>query len=113
MKIEARNAPEFIRHLKALKKLGLLTSEFDIQGFCKLRRIENKLRSFAVQYCNGEIDSPTIERMIGRYVDKYRFIPGFAINLDPRGYTMKIIPDRQIDGMHKDLGGFYIIAPEF
>lgn len=41
---------------------------------------------------------------------------GFFINTDPRGYALKIDNDkvpRSIEDLQRDLGGYYILAPEF
>lgn len=41
-------------------------------------------------------------------------LKGLFINQDPRGYALKIKGEGgDYDGLHRDLGGYYILAPDF
>lgn len=89
-----------------------------------LRRLENRANAAATAQCNGESyngqpyrDDVAWERFIasitadvGRVLGS---VPrGFVLNSDPRGYALKIeglVPE----GMHKDWGGYGILAPDF
>ena len=93
---------------------------------CKqLRRIEVAAHRWAEQICNGEIDLSEDEQeaVIRNILDKVdrllhfraKNIPVF-VNLDPRGYALKIecgyATDDTYQSFPKDWGGYGIIAPE-
>lgn len=125
MKIEATNARGYVRHLEALETLNqtrphgpavTLTPE----EFGKLVRIERKANRDAVALCNGEIEQEEFEKREERHLAKVRALlghplPGLFVNGDPRGYALKIDPERQPlpEGMHTDWGSYGIIAPQF
>jgi hypothetical protein len=90
----------------------------------KVHRLENKAHKMAEDYCNGLYDSETWyeakENSILKRLDKIlnfkaQGIPVF-VNGDPRGYALKIADDytqaHKLE-IHKDWGGYGIIAPEF
>ena len=85
-----------------------------------LRRLETKANRVMVDYCNGDLDGPEVERFCLDYL-KPRLVKIFGkngyksiyINRDPRGYTLKVneIESKRING-YKDWGGYFIIAPD-
>jgi hypothetical protein len=111
-------------HIKALESLGFKASQFNT-----LRAIENEANHNAVSYCNGWINGEEYEIRkqvtISRVADLQRgkLPAGFFVNSDPRGYALKINagtdagetphPEYIPAGMHKDWGGYGILAPEF
>jgi hypothetical protein len=92
---------------------------------CKtLRTLEVRAHRFATDYCNGVSFADTDEKIdatIKEYKDQTRTIlgttgPDVFINLDARGYALKIddaIVRSQALDIHRDWGGYGIIAPEF
>lgn len=114
------------RHLKALEALGFVGS------FRTLRTLENRANYNAVLYCNGPayngIDSDVYETRQERIAEQVKKLfggtlpQGFFINGDPRGYALKINagneagmehhPEYIPEGLHKDWGGYGILAPE-
>lgn len=96
-------------------------TETDPVKLCKkLRHLETRGNALAVHYCNGTggVNSANWGDLSGAIVAKAVKIlgPGPAIfgNGDARGYFLKI-EDEQARGLkiHKDWGGYGIIAPEF
>jgi hypothetical protein len=87
----------------------------------KLHSIEVKAHRYAEQECSGEIEqSDERDKQILDAVDKItgfraKGIPVF-LNGDPRGYALKIddayMRQHNVD-LHKDWGGYGIIAPDF
>jgi hypothetical protein len=91
----------------------------------KIHSLELKAHKLATDYCNGEngVDSENWEDLsdaILAKVDKVlnfkrQGIPVF-VNGDARGYALKINDDYVRDNgieIHKDWGGYGILAPEF
>ena len=90
---------------------------------CKwLRRKEAAANRMAVDWCNGDLSSEdweaagenvlqSVNEMLGNNTEK---VPVF-VNGDARGYTLKIkdewIRENEIE-IHKDWGGFGILAPD-
>lgn len=89
-----------------------------------LRRLENRVNAAATTQCNGSSyggqpyrDDAAWERFIthttaevGRILGS---VPrGFFVNTDPRGYALKIEGELP-EGMHRDWGGYGILAPDF
>ena len=74
--------------------------------------------------CNGTVDysNSRLDKMIDKtkkkIVDLLPKLPieQIKINLDPRGYALKIqdkyIHENRIDDLHRDWGGYGILAPE-
>jgi hypothetical protein len=89
----------------------------------KLHRLEARAHRMAEDECNGlltEVQSEKLEASIIKSLDrilnfKAQDIPVF-LNGDPRGYALKIqdtyVREHNLD-IHKDWGGYGIIAPEF
>lgn len=113
-------------HLKALGALGFVGS------FRTLRTLENRAHRNAEQYCNGPeyhgIDQDEYFKRRERIEEQVKALfggtlpRGFFINGDPRGYALKINagneagqehhPEYIPQGLHKDWGGYGILAPE-
>jgi hypothetical protein len=110
-------------HIKALETLG-----FKATAFNRLRALENTAHWLAERYCNGTIEEAELEKRnagIEKAVAKLcgTLPAGFFINGDPRGYALKIDagngagetphPEYIPEGLHRDWGGYGILAPEF
>lgn len=130
------------RHFLALARLARATSpeqfrnpsDFEIGQslYRRLRPLENRAHRNAEQYCNGpyyggiegdeydkrqEAITEQVKRLFGGILPR-----GFFINGDPRGYALKINagneagqehhPEYIPQGLHKDWGGYGILAPE-
>lgn len=101
----------------------------------KLRKLEREGESLALRLCNGpafvggEAESDAIEnaiiskvqKILGNEPSRYKHSAPIFLNLDPRGYALKIkgewLDDRRNYGgfpndFHRDLGGYGIIAPD-
>lgn len=105
-------------HHKALETLAV-NGRTGLQLWRKLRRIEKRAQSFAVAYCNGNIDSDDWETFTQEFEqsvkETFGQIPqGFFVNGDPRGYALKLDNEKvQIpQGMDTDWGGYGILAAE-
>ena len=87
----------------------------------KLRRIEGAAHKLAEDACNFlNMESPAFKTRYSRIVKRVIDVVGqrvrVKINLDPRGYALKI--DDQVMNekgykLHRDWGGYGILAPEF
>lgn len=109
---------------------------------CKrLHRLEREANRKMVAYCNGDTEHLVrigrrpfftyhVTGVTSQDIDTYQeksLIPRLAkivgadnmekiyINRDPRGYTLKLTEAESLrhTGVHKDLGGYVIIAPDF
>ena len=82
-----------------------------------LRQIERKAHKWAEDSCNYEISERTearrhsiIERDVRR-VFGGELPQGFFINGDPRGYALKIDPEKgDTAGLERDWGGYGLLA---
>ncbi len=86
----------------------------------KLRRLENLAANMALDLCNGimtqhmsDIEHDSIKakviKLLGEPANHV-----FFINLDPRGYALKLTSEFSADkNIMRDWGGFGIIAPDF
>ena len=98
-------------NLKTIFKLDV-----DSVKLCKkLFRLENKAHRLAEDYCNGitdNIESETIK--IINKVKKILNTNEVFFNGDARGYALKLCDQFSKDkNIHKDWGGYGIIAPDF
>jgi hypothetical protein len=107
-----------VRHHDALKAMLPADSLMSgLQCWRKLRVIECKAARLALQLCNGpEISEQEQERIkaeVHTSVEKLfgRKLPGFFINLDPRGYALKLEPGSVPYPLHEDWGRYQILAP--
>lgn len=105
-----------------------------LQIWRALRKIECDANRAAIAYCNGESfslvrgsyvfdftkDATEAWELLSGYITSrvvgvLGILPaGFFVNGDPRGYALKIDPENGTvpPGMHKDWGGYGILAPE-
>ncbi len=105
-------------HHKALESLrGSRCKLTGLQLWRRLTRIERKANLAAVAYCNGEIQMDEWEwsNQTAQQAVKALFqgLPtGFFVNGDPRGYALKIDPEKATipEGMYKDWGGYGCLA---
>lgn len=111
-------------HLALAKFANVKGSEDDLANaglkiWRKLRRIEQEAHRMAESYCNGTIDSDSMDKAEAFFSkevgDILGQVPrGFFVNRDPRGYALKLDPEfmHVPDGMQKDWGGYGLLAPE-
>ena len=105
------------RHGDNLKSIFNL--DVDSVKLCKqLFRLENKAHKLALDYCNGvfegDIDkeSEKILSKVAKLLNTNTF--NMFLNTDARGYALKLFEDFSKDKpIHKDWGGYGIIAPDF
>ncbi len=117
MKIDAKNAQQYVRHCERLLELvsgGLFSGE---ELYTKLRALEKRAHNTATQYCNGEITTPQYEVKqisIMRALDRLGLAGKYFINGDPRGYALKTSGKLAEEyGLYSDWGGYGILAPDF
>lgn len=102
-------------NLKAIFNLNVNSVKLSKQLF----RLENKAHKLATDYCNGlingdsaEIESQKILSKVSKILNTNTF--NMFFNFDARGYALKFFEDFSKDKpIHKDLGGYGIIAPDF
>ena len=126
----------FLNHCSALARLARvrgpavsrIAAGAELWG--KLRRWEARGARLALRMCNGpgfrdgEIERET-ERIVAGVLSVLGRgrLPGMRVNLDPRGYALKISGDARggrtgfgsavFDGLLRDWGGDYLLAPDF
>lgn len=103
-------------HMEALDKIFPLVDGY--VAYERLRKFEKEASRKNTDYCNGDLSSEAHEawekKFLARLETKMGNLPeGFFINGDPRGYALKIKENFIPEGMHKDWGGYGILAPEF
>jgi hypothetical protein len=113
---------DILKHGNNLKRLFGLTCD-PIELCNKLHRLELKANRKACDYCNGVIDCDQWEIFSERTKCKVLDIIGqqwgaaVFINSDARGYTLKIddqwLKMRNENDIHRDWGGYGILAPDF
>ena len=132
MKIQIRNAYNYIQHTKTLAYLSGKYEPAEVKGmayvvegeeiYLKLCRLEARAHKLQVMDCNG--DAPAnIEQQENKIRAKVsELLPrlnDFFINGDPRGYTLKaketaVTRLRSLDlSTYTDWGGYFILAPKF
>lgn len=127
MTIQIKTA-QIDRHVNALAKL-LSTSNHEVamRAYKRLRRVEMEAERAAVAYCSiPNFDWEKARENVEWKVKKIfggKLPPGFFVNGDPRGYALKIDagqsyeseyhPEYIPEGLHRDWGGYGILAPEF
>jgi hypothetical protein len=108
------------RHHEALAQMlapKLQGKQDGLQTWRKLRRLEAKAGALALQLCNGpelsEAEQERIKASIHAGVERVfgRKPPGFFINLDPRGYALKLEPGSVPYPLREDWGRYQILAP--
>jgi hypothetical protein len=125
MKIPADKVHYFIQHCETLARLtgkdysneGKYAPYYEgLKIFQKLRRVENFANRMTTAECNGEATPEGWEDKVRDSVKKIfgREVAGFFVNGDPRGYTLKVREEQAKEaGLHKDWGGYGILAPEY
>jgi hypothetical protein len=108
-----------IRHGENLNRIFNLSK--DPVSLCRaVRRLEAEAHRFTTAHCNGEVNESTAETMETNILDsldrllnfRAQSIPVF-VNLDARGYALKIQSEYvENSDIHKDWGGYGIIAPD-
>jgi len=113
-------------HGENLKKVFNLPADTEPVKLCKkLFSLEVKAHKLAEDYCNGvnNVDSETWEPLTDKILEQIDKFTGFKnkgipvfVNGDARGYALKI-DDEYVRAnnikIHKDWGGYGIIAPDF
>jgi hypothetical protein len=114
-----------MRHgFNLIRAFNLPEGTLPVQLCKKVHRVEVEAHRMAEDLCNGVVDQENYadkkEQSILRRLDailnfKAQNIPVF-VNGDPRGYALKIddayVREHNLD-IHRDWGGYGIIAPEF
>jgi hypothetical protein len=111
------------KHGKDLLAIFPKATERDPVELCrKLRRLEAKGAAIALRLCNGpEYPEGESDRLVDALLGKVNELLGnhavpVFINLDPRGYALKIddewMREHREFSLHTDWGGYGIIAPE-
>ena len=96
-------------------------TERDPVKLCKkLRKIEHMAARIGLRLCNGpEYPEGALENTKAIVMQKLSAVLGahgvpVFINQDPRGYALKIRSEAAAKlTIHRDMGGYGIIAPEF
>ena len=99
-----------------------------LQAYKKLLNLEQRMHRIAEMECNGEGDQARHDKNWSALKEQVKalILPQFHVflhfNGDPRGYVLKIDPkdlkiggdmEKILHGMHRDFGGYYILAPDF
>ena len=113
------------KHGQNLKAVFNLDHNIDPVKLCKrLFRLENKAHKLAVDYCNGDIYADDYGHETSKILTKVQAILNnkkvIFVNGDARGYSLKILEEfttalrnRSNVNIHRDWGGYGIIAPDF
>jgi len=120
MKIEAKNAPAFVRHLQVLSTLAGVDYPYPFDVYESLVRLEKRAHRITTHLCHGEGDEDKHEAALER-IEKavHKLLPklgegAFFINRDPRGYALKVSEAEAKElNIHTDWGQYGILAPEF
>lgn len=102
------------RHVEELQKLGYIHKNLN-----SIRRVESGAHRLAERYANGDITEKELDNGILHFTNQVvRLFGGqapdnFFINLDPRGYALKIDQGEFYRPLtFTDWGGYGIIAPD-
>jgi hypothetical protein len=107
------------KHGEDLKKFFCLPADVDPIKLCKsLFRLENKAHRLAEDLCNWRQLDETVEKEVSAILEKACKILAcneneIFVNLDPRGYALKIHSEFARYFPYRDWGGYGIIAPDF
>lgn len=129
-----RRAAQLERHYKAISDLlnicGVSYPNADNmyrvakRTSSKLLQIERISHKAATDYCNGDINTDTFDRISGVQTINVQLLfknnlKGLFINSDARGYALKIKDDLMRGegiysniGLQTDWGGYGLLAPE-
>ena len=106
-------------HIKKLQSIGLCVD------FSDLKKLEKRGQKLAEDCCNFlSMEDATFKRRETRLLNDITkafngsLPPGFKLNLDPRGYALKLDFTKVRDNknyleIETDFGGFGILVPEF
>lgn len=102
------------RHIEELQKLGYIYDKMNA-----IKRVENRMHDLATRACNGTIDDKDLqtetEKVVGTVTRLFggELPDNFFINLDARGYALKINQSSKREALsYTDWGGYGILAPE-
>ena len=124
---KARMREQILNHGFKLKRIFFADTKYEGIGpveLCKkVHRLETKAHRMSEDYCNGIIDLEFEDRQESKIMKSLDNILNFKaqnipviFNGDPRGYALKIddeyVKAHNLD-IHRDWGGYGIIAPEF
>ena len=123
--MNAKTEAAVIEHGENLLRIFPYATERDPVKLCKrLRKLEKQGEALALRLCNGpefaegkddEIEAAIMAELDGLLYYKAAHIPVF-LNRDPRGYALKIkdswMRERHELRLHRDWGGYGIIAPD-
>ena len=130
MNKKQRQAEQILQHGFDLKR-AFFADPYEGIGpvaLCKaLHRLEAQAARVSEGYCNGTATEADMERMeksvmksLERIFGKGKVIEtGMFVNTDPRGYALKVSAEwtkgytDKGGRLHRDWGGFGILAPEF
>lgn len=105
-------------HGRNLIKAYALPDDTDPMELCrKLRLIEGRMNRAAERACNLPDQDKNLSRAVltaeGSVLRLLGRVPtGFFVNTDPRGYALKIETEHTPTGIHRDWGGYGILAPD-
>ena len=104
-----------LKHFVELKELGYI-----YESVGKLSGLERRAHKFAELNCNSDIPEKVLDRKLDGFVrEATRLFGGqlpdkFYINLDPRGYALKIDQEGNSKPLsYTDMGGYGILAPDW
>jgi hypothetical protein len=111
------------RHYKTLERLAAHVGLKNADGkklSVALLKLENQMRKATTDYANGDIDQSQLDKIefevTGKVFKLFGKLPGFFVNMDPRGYALKIddkfMPRYEKVGLERDWGGYGILSPE-
>lgn len=113
---------QILRHGFALQRIFPKTKGMGPVALCKsLHRLESEAHSAAERYSSYPTPEGYIEKKEASILKRLDQLLGYKsadvpvfVNLDPRGYALKIDDGyaRNLD-IHKDWGGYGILCPEF
>ena len=73
---------------------------------------ENERQCEIPNYDREEVDERCRKALAKLFVKKKKFLGELYINRDPRGYALKLDIKGDKPKMHKDFGGYCILAPD-
>lgn len=119
-----RRAQAILNHGFALKRIFPKTEHDSPVALCKsVHRLEVEAHRLAEDQCNRQLPEGYVEKKEASILRRLDKILGFSaagipvfLNGDPRGYALKIeseyVHAHGLD-IHRDMGGYGIICPEY
>lgn len=119
--VKKNKAQAYINQIRALESLCTTTPRKNGEDILRLlRRVETRMHRISEGHCNGALEESVLEK---EHAKAYHLVKktlgqepaGFFINLDPRGYALKIDNSKVTlpEGLYRDWGGYGILAPDF